>query len=264
MKNSDKLLLSIIIGFFVLFGITNLTLYRLYKSGHVIRESDLFESSPVRKAMPAPGYLAVSKVSTVHLVPSDHFAVEYDLEKLKPEKAALLADLDPRKYSDLKYAPPPLSFSQKGDSITISGSSEQLFLPGQVLPFSNVTIYFPSIPSIFLDGVSVDLPGSLHPNGPDCQLILKRCHATIGGRDDDEGVAGYLGALSIRSANSNISFEPQLHIRDLKLALDDSTDIYQLGCQVGTIHIQAGDNSKIIISGENIRKLLETNKAENK
>ncbi|HMI62204.1 MAG TPA: hypothetical protein VK518_14895 [Puia sp.] len=87
MKNSDKLLLSIIIGFFVLFGIVHLTLHRLYKTGHVIREGDLFESSPVRKEMPAPGYLTVSNVSAVHLVASDHFAVEYNVEKIKPEKA---------------------------------------------------------------------------------------------------------------------------------------------------------------------------------
>lgn len=111
----------------------------------------------------------------------------------------------------------------------------------------------------------MDLKGSLLPNGPDCQLILTDCQTTIGmGSDAEEENPAYLGALSIKSSKGVINFRPEMHIRDLKLALGDSTDVYRLSCQVGKFHIQAADNAEIIISGENIRKLLETNKAESK
>jgi hypothetical protein len=244
MKKSDKLLLSIIIGFFALFGITNLSLYGLYRTGHVIRESDLFETSPVRKKMPAPGYLAVSGVRTVNLVASDHFAVEYYTEKLKPGKAALLADLEAEKFFELKEAPPPLSFTQKGDSLTISGSSTAM------------TIYFPSIPTILLDDATVEVRGAAHAEGSDCRLILKNCQTTIGTEYDEK--MAYLGILSIKSVTSRIRFDPDIYIRDLNLELDDTTDIEQLRCKVGKIHIEATKDASITINGENIRKLLES------
>ncbi len=253
MKNSDKLLLSIIVGFFALFGIINLTLYGLYKTGHVIRESDLFESSPVRKNMPTPGYLSVSDVSFVRLFASDHFAVEYQAEKLKPGKEALLADLEPDKYSGLVKPTPPLSFSQKGDSLMLSVNN------------TAVTIYFPSIPTILVNNASVEMQGTSHPDGPDCQLILRNCETIIGlDYDPAPEPARYLGALSIQAAKSTIRFEPQLHIRDLNLMFDETSNIEPPFSKVGKLHIQAAGNSTITINGDNINKLLETNKAENK
>jgi hypothetical protein len=243
MKKSDKLLLSIIIGFFALFGITNLSLYMRYKNGQVIRESDLFESSPLRKMMPAPGYLAVSGVGTVTLIAADRFAVEYNIEKLKPGKAALLADLEADKFSQLKEAPPPLAFTEKGDSLTISGSS------------TAVTIYFPSIPAIQLEDATVNVRGAAHPEGSDCRLILKNCQTRIGAEYDEK--MAYLGALSVKSVKSNIWFDSDIYIRDLKLELDDTTNVEQLNCKVGKIHIEATDDAGITISGANIRKLLE-------
>jgi hypothetical protein len=129
---------------------------------------------------------------------------------------------------------------------------------------NEVTIYFPPTLTLFLEGTSVKIQGSSHPNGPDCQLILKNCHTTIGGVTDIGEVPRFLGALSIRSSNSAINFLQQMHIRDLKLELDDSTEVSDLSCQVEKIHIQAADNANIIISGEIIRKLLETNRAESK
>ncbi|HEY4290572.1 MAG TPA: hypothetical protein VGN00_25905 [Puia sp.] len=242
MKKSDKLLLAITIGFFALFGIANLTLYGLYKTGHVIRESDLFERSPVHKNMPTPRYLSVSHVNYIHMVASDHFAVEYNVEKLKPGKAELLEDLEPDRYSRLKTAPPPLSFSPKGDSMVISGSSMAM------------TIYFPSIPTILLDDATVDLKGSSHPGGPDCRLILKNCETIIGMAD----TLSYLGTLSLRPTKGTIRFDPATHLRDLDLSLDDSTSIDLLQCKAEKIHIQgAGNTNIIIIDGENIRKLQE-------
>ena len=243
MKKSDKIFLSIIIGFFALFGITNLSLYMRYKNGQVIRESDLFETSPVRKMMPAPGYLAVSGVGTVNLIAADRFAVEYNIEKLKPGKAALLEDLEADKFSELKEAPPPLTFTQKGDSLTISGSSNAM------------TIYFPSIPTILLEHATVEVRGAAHAEGSDCRLILKNCQTTIGTEYDEK--MAYLGTLSIKSVKSRIRFDPEIYIRDLNLELDDTTDIEQLRCKVGKIHIEATKDASITINGENIRKLLE-------
>ncbi len=246
MKNSDKLLLSIIIGFFALVAIANLGLYGLYKAGYVIRESDLFESSPIRKNMPVPDYLAVTDVPVVHLFASDHFAVEYHLDKIKPGKEKLLADLEPDKYSELEENRPPLNFSQNGDSLTVSGSNREM------------TVYFPSAPTIFINGASVDLQGSSRPDGPDCRLILRNCETNIGiDNDPQPELPRYLGKLSIQAAKSTIRFEPQLQVRDLKLTLDDSTIIEELLSKVGKIHIQADNKAMITINGDNIRKLLE-------
>src|SRR5258708_40247290 len=103
MKTSNKLLVALGVGIFLLVGLLQLVLYSNYRQGLVISAKELHTENYNRYKLAAPSYLWLSWALWGHIIPSDTFYVQL------PKENKLTG---------------ALSYRQSGDTLLSTGKNE--------------------------------------------------------------------------------------------------------------------------------------------
>jgi hypothetical protein len=263
MKKSDKLLLIACLFAMALFGGAHLALYAKYKRGDIVRGQDMYWKTHTKKTLPAPAWLRIQGISEVRIVPSEHFAIEFenggtDVNEVAYPGGRVMYKM-PRDEKDLTVR---LRYYRSGDTLTIDGYDTAQTPTANGKPLIRqagmIKIYCRSIPMIELKDGESTLEGEQGSPGADYSLLVRDCLLNIGeerDRIDSTERPTYFNKLTIRSAGSKLDFNAGTEIAGLQLSLDSLSSINDLESKIGTIGLQCDDRSILNLTGVNLKKL---------
>src|SRR5260221_13783342 len=244
MKTSNKLLVALGVGIFLLVVLLQLVLYSNYRQGLVISAKELHTENYIRYKMAAPSYLCLSGTLWVNIIPSDTFYVEL------PKENKLTG---------------ALSYRQSGDTLLITGNNDVLIHR----PFvdwsyrtnqTQVNIYCRGLKEIFLAKGQLYLHGAgVQTTLPSTKLYIDSSTLWIGDYKEyaeQPAAKEFFDSLDIRSVNSVLLINSCAAIHKLQAQLDDHSELNDRQALIDSLTVRYGHDSRVGLTGANLKKAI--------
>ena len=165
-----------------------------------------------------------------------------------------------------------IKWRNAGDSLILEGNQ-----PGRVDPFDEgrsqrslaLTVYYGHLKKLGLSGCLARVDGTKSPAGFAVDLRLQDAQLRFGGYFEFDGnirsepigsiasgpIREYYDSIHVEAMHSNLLIQQNVNIRSLYVELADRSGIRDSKARIEKPQILYSDDSRLNLSGENLRKL---------
>ena len=260
MRTSNKLMLAFIVVVFGSFLAINGILHHKYVTADFVPQEKLWQESFVDHPLPKPRVIVFEGTIWVNLIPADSFVLAMPRINRDPD-AGLFQDEPIAKTKIERSGDQAITYEQRGDTLYVTGTvqvpihrpfSEWFYRRG--LPV--VDVYASSFDNILLNHGQVCLRGVRSGSGRPAHLTVLNSTLWIGlqygtARHDPQET---FDSLDITSINSSIVVNSVARVRHFSAAMNDSSTLTDQFSTIDSGIIVTSANSRIDLSGENLKK----------
>jgi hypothetical protein len=260
MRTSNKLILAFIVVVFGSFLAINGVLHHKYVKGDFVPQEKLWQENFVDHPLPKPRVIVFDGTIWVNLIPADSFVLAMPRVNRDPDEG--LFQYEPILKSKVERSrDEAIQYEQRDDTLFVTGTvqvpihrpfSEWYYRRG--LPV--VDVYASSFDNILLNHGQICLRGARSGGSRPAHLTILNSTLWIGMQyattqhDPPES----FDSLDVTSSNSEIVVNSPARIRRFNVILKDTSTLIDQFSAIDSGNIVTSADSRINLSGENLKK----------